>query len=179
MEELKKQYEMILKQLGIDITNKLTNDEGKIILFNKRWILMDVEAFPDYMIKSTANIMGERMAQEFIYWFGYSYGEKVAERYINLGALKELIPSIVAATTTFFTGWGVPEILEMSLERGKLLVKIYNDFESESAISNGSKPTNNFMRGVLAGAFSKLINAKTHAVAEFKDGFTVISVEKR
>jgi hypothetical protein len=58
-------------------------------------------------------------------------------------------------------------------------VKIINDFESESALLNGAKPTNNFLRGVLAGAFEKLIDAKTHAIAEFKDGFTVISVEKR
>ncbi|WP_041726019.1 XylR N-terminal domain-containing protein [Caldisericum exile] len=179
MNELKKQYEMLLKQIGIDTTNKITNEEGKIILFNKRWILMDVEAFPDYMIKSTGNIMGERMAQEFVYWFGYSYGEKVAERYIKLGAQKEVIPSIVAAKTALFTGWGIPEILELSLERGKLLVKIYNDFESESAVLNGSKPTNNFMRGVLAGAFSKLTGSKTHAIAEFKGGFSVISVDKR
>lgn len=179
MENLKAQYELILKQLGIDTSKHLTNEEGKIVLFNKRWILMDVEAFPEYMIKSTANIMGERIAQEFVYWFGYSYGEKVAERYLNIGAPKESIPMIVAATTTLFTGWGIPEILELSLERGKFIAKIYNDFESESATINNAKPTNNFMRGVLAGAFSKLINAKTHAVAEFKDGFTVISVEKR
>jgi len=31
---------------------------------------------------------------------------------------------------------------------------------------------------VLAGIFAKLINAKTHATAEFKDGATVIVVEK-
>ncbi|MGB9832241.1 MAG: hypothetical protein ACPLPP_01875 [Caldisericum exile] len=179
MEELMKQYEAILKQGGIDPSNKLTNDEGKIILFNKRWISMDVEAFPGYIIKSTGAIMGERMAQEFVYWFGYSYGERVAERYINLGMPKEIVPHFVAAITTFFTGWGIPQILEMSLERGKLLVKIINDFESESALLNGAKPTNNFLRGVLAGSFAKLIDAKTHAIAEFKDGFTVISVERR
>ena len=32
---------------------------------------------------------------------------------------------------------------------------------------------------MLAGAFAKLIGAKTHATAEFKDGATVLVVEKR
>lgn len=179
MEELIKKYEGILKALNISTDKRLTNNEGKVELFGIRWILMDVSAFPEYMIKSTANIMGEKMAREFIYWFGYSYGEKMAERYLQLGIPKENIPEIVSAITTFFTGWGIPEILESDFEKGKILVKVINDFESESAIKNGSKPTNNFLRGVFAGGFAKLIDAKTHAIAEFKDGFTYITVVKR
>jgi predicted hydrocarbon binding protein len=146
--------------------------------FGKRWILMDVNAFPEYMIKSTADIMGEKMAREFTYWFGYSYGEKVAERYLSMGTPKEMVPKIVGAITTFFAEWGIPEFLELNRDGGRLVAKFYNDFESESAQVNGSEPTNNFLRGVLAGAFSKLIGAKTHATAEFKDGATVIVVEK-
>jgi len=179
MEEIKKEYEEILKVIGLDKAQKLTNEEGKIMFLGKRWILMNVDAFPEYMIKSTANIMGERMAREFLYWFGYSYGEVLAETYLKLGTPKEMVPKIVGAITTFFTGWGIPEFLELSLERGRLVVKLYNDFESESAQVNGSEPTNNFLRGLLAGAFAKLIGAKTHATAEFKDGATVLVVEKR
>jgi hypothetical protein len=179
MEEIKKEYEEILKVIGLDKAQKLTNEEGKIMFFGKRWILMDVNAFPEYMIKSTADIMGEKMAREFIYWFGYAYGEKITEAYIKSGIPKEIIPKINAAMATFFIGWGIPEILELNFERGRLIVKLHNDFESESAQVNGSEPTNNFFRGVLAGIFAKLINAKTHATAEFKDGATVIVVEKR
>jgi predicted hydrocarbon binding protein len=179
MEEIKKEYEEILKVIGLDKAQKLTNEEGKIMFLGKRWILMDVEAFPEYMIKSTANIMGERMAREFIYWFGYSYGEKATEWYLSMGIPKEIIPKIAAAISTFIAGWGIPEFLELSLDRGRLVVKLHNDFESESAQINGSEPTNNFFRGLLAGAFAKLIGAKTHATAEFKDGVTVIVVEKR
>jgi hypothetical protein len=180
MEDIKREYQELLKSIGIDFESicKLTNEEGKIIILGRRWILMDVNAFPEYMIKSTANIMGERMAREFIYWFGYSYGEKVAERYLSMGIPKEIIPKITAAISTFVAGWGIPEFLELSLDRGRLVVKLHNDFESESAQINGSEPTNNFFRGMLAGAFAKLIGAKTHATAEFKDGATVIVVEK-
>jgi predicted hydrocarbon binding protein len=179
MEEIKKEYEEILKVIGLDKAQKLTNEEGKIMFLGKRWILMNVEAFPEYMIKSTADIMGEKMAREFIYWFGYAYGEVMGETYLKLGTSKEMILKIAGAIATFFTGWGIPEFLELSLDRGRLVVKLHNDFESESAQINGSEPTNNFFRGVLAGAFAKLIGTKTHATAEFKDGATVIVVEKR
>jgi len=179
MEELLKKYENILKALNIPTDKKLTNNEGKIELLGNRWILMDVSAFPEYMIKSTANIMGEKIAKEFLYWFGYSYGEAITERYVKLGIPKEQIPDILASISTFFIGWGIPEFLELSFEKGKAVVKIINDFETESAIKNGSKPTNNFFKGAIAGMFAKLINAKTHATAEFKDGVTIITVVKR
>jgi predicted hydrocarbon binding protein len=90
------------------------------------------------------------MAREFLYWFGYSYGEKVAERYLSMGIPKEIIPKITAAISTFVAGWGIPEFLELSLDRGRLVVKLHNDFESESAQINGSEPTNSFFRGMLA-----------------------------
>jgi len=179
MEEIKKEYEEILKVIGLDKAQKLTNEEGKIMFLGKRWILMNVEAFPEYMIKSTADIMGEKMAREFIYWFGYAYGEVMGETYLKLGTPKEMVLKIAGAIATFFTGWGIPEFLELNLDGGRLVAKFYNDFESESTQVNGSEPTNNFFRGVLAGVFSKLIGAKTLATAKFKDGATVIVVEKR
>ena len=86
VKELRKRYMEVLAQQGLlkDFPI-LTNDEGKIILGGKRWILMDVEAFPQYVIQTASNLMGERLAQEFIYWFGVAYGEKVAERYLKMG----------------------------------------------------------------------------------------------
>jgi|GEM_PF-1504649 len=179
LERIKKEYPEILKLGGLDASQKLTNDDQKIILWGKRFILMGVDAFPAYMIKSTANIMGERIAREFLYWFGFSYGETVAQRYLNIGIPKELVPKYTAAASTLFGGWGISEILEFDLEKGKLVIKVYNDFETESAQLNGAEPTNNFVRGMWAGALSKVINEKTHATAEFKEGVTIITVEKR
>ncbi|MBP8612639.1 MAG: XylR N-terminal domain-containing protein [Candidatus Atribacteria bacterium] len=179
MDNLLKRYEAILKAVGLGEEPKKTQENGEIKFAGKRWIMMNVDAFPSYMIKSTANIMGERMAQEFLYWFGYTYGEKTLETYQNLGVPTEQIPEVVAAFTAFFTGWGIPEILEFSPERGRLLVKLHNDFESASAIMNNEKPTNNFMRGVLAGMFAKALNTKVRATSEYKDGVTFITVEKR
>jgi predicted hydrocarbon binding protein len=177
IEALKKEYEEILKVIGLDKAQKLTNEEGKIMFLGERWILMNVGAFPGYIIKG--NVLGEKLAKETLYWFGYTYGEVVAERYLSMGIPKEMVPKVAGAITTFFTGWEIPEILELNFERGRLVAKLYNDFESESAQLNGSEPTNNFLRGMFAGIFAKFINAKTKATAEFKDGATVITVEKR
>ena len=40
------------------------------------------------------------------------------------------------------------------------------------------EPLVNFLRGMLAGIFSKLIGAKTHATAEFSDDGVIVTVEK-
>ena len=182
--ELRKKYlEMskgLSKQLGLPAGFPvLTNDEGRIILAGRRWVLMDVESFPIYMIKTLANMVGERLAQEFIYWFGVAYGEKVAERFLKMGVTQDMLPLAIAAFTAVFTGWGIVEVIEYEPENGEAVVKIYNDFESESAIINGSKPTNNFMRGIIAGISSKVSGAKVYASAEYKDGYILVTVKKR
>jgi len=179
MEELIQKYKEILKSLGLDKGPCLTDENGNILLFGKRWILMDVNAFPEYMIKSTANIMGERMAREFIYWFGFAYGDKVMERYLAMGIPEEQAPYVVAAVTSVVTGWGTPEILEYNINTGRLVVQIHNDFETESAKLNNSQPTNNFMRGVLAGGMARIFGSKVLATANFSNGITTIVVEKR
>jgi predicted hydrocarbon binding protein len=179
IEALKKEYEETLKTFGLDKLPTLVTEGGKIKIIGKRWIIMNVDAFPEYMIKSTANIMGEKLAREFIYWFGYSYGEVVAERYLSMGIPKQMIPNVTGAVMALFGGWGFPEFIESDLEKGRLVVKVYDDFETESARINKTEPSCNYIRGLFAGLLSKLINAKTHATAEFRDGATVIVVEKR
>jgi len=106
MDNLLKRYEAILKAVGLGEEPKKTQENGEIKFAGKRWIMMNVDAFPSYMIKSTANIMGERMAQEFLYWFGYTYGEKTLETYQNLGMPTEQIPEVVAAFTAFLRAGG-------------------------------------------------------------------------
>ena len=71
------------------------------------------------------------------------------------------------------------EPLELDFEIGKYVAKLYNDFETESARLNNMEPSVNFLRGMLAGIFSKLIGAKTHATAEFIDDGVIITVEKK
>jgi len=178
-EELVNRYRELLRKFNVPLEKSLVGGDGRIELMGRRWILMDVSAFPEHMIKTTAGFMGEKLAREFVYWFGYGYGEVIAERHLKLGMPRELIPQLVAALSSCLTGWGVVEILEANFEEGRLTVKITNDFEVESALKGGSEPSNNFMRGVVAGAFAKLIGAKTYATAEVKDGVTIIRVTKR
>jgi len=40
------------------------------------------------------------------------------------------------------------------------------------------EPSVNFLRGILAGIFFKLISAKAHATAEFSDDGVIVTVEK-
>jgi len=178
--ELRKQYLEMAKMLGLPPGMPvLTNDEGKIILGGRRWILMDVEAFPQYMIEVVSKLVGERLAQEFIYWFGVAYGEKVVERFQRMGFAPDLMPLAVAVMASVFAGWCIAEIVEYEPEEGRAAVKIYYDFESESAALNRAKPTNNFLRGVVAGIMSRISQSRVYATAEYKDDHVLITVRKR
>jgi hypothetical protein len=70
------------------------------------------------------------------------------------------------------------ESLELDCEKGRYVAKLHNDFETESARLNNMEPSVNFLRGMLAGIFSKLIGAKTHATAEFIDDGVIVTIEK-
>jgi predicted hydrocarbon binding protein len=177
IEALKKEHEETLKAFGLDELPTLVTEGGKMKIIGKRWIVMSAESFPGYMIKG--NVLGEKLAKETLYWFGYTYGEEAAERYLSMGTPKEMVPNVIGAIMALFAGWGIPELVESDLEKGRLVVKVYDDFEAESAIINNIEPSCDYIRGVFAGVISKLINAKTKATAEFKDGATVITVEKR
>jgi predicted hydrocarbon binding protein len=177
IEALKKEYEETLKTFGLDKLPTFVTEGGKMKIIGKRWIIVSVDAFPGYLIKE--NIVGEKLAKETLYWFGNTYGEVVAERYLSMGIPKEMVPNVTGAVMALFGGWGFPELVEFDLEKGRLVVKVYDDFETESAEINNIEPSCNYIRGVFAGLLSKLINAKTKATAEFKDGATVIVVEKR
>ena len=176
IEALKKEYEETLKAFGLDKLPRLVTEGGKINVLGKRWIVMSVDAFPGYLIKE--NILGEKLAKEVLYLFGYTYGEVVAERYLSMGIPKEMIPNVTGAVMALFGGWGFPEFIESDLEKGRLVLKVYDDFETESTRINNVEPSCNYIRGLFSSLLSKLINAKTHATAEFKDGATVIVVEK-
>jgi predicted hydrocarbon binding protein len=177
IEALKKEHEETLKAFGLDKLPTFVTEGGKIKIIGKRWIIMSAESFPGQMIK--LNVLGDKLAKEVLYWFGYVYGEGVAERYLSMGIPKEMIPNVTGAFMALFGGWGIPELVESDLEKGRLVVKVYDDFESESARINNIEPSCNYIRGLFSGLLSKLINAKTHATAEFKDGATVLVVEKR
>jgi len=71
------------------------------------------------------------------------------------------------------------EPLELDFENGRYVAKLYNDFETESARLNNMEPSVNFLRGMLAGIFSKLIGAEARVTEEFSDDGVIITVEKR
>jgi len=177
-EELVNRYRELLRKFNVPLEKLPVGNDGRIELVGRRWILMDVIAFPE-MIKAAANVVGERLAKRFFYWFGCGYGRVLAERFLGFGVPRELIPELVAAFGTCVAGWGVIEILEADFEGGRLTVKIANDFEVEAAVKRGVEPSSNFIQGVAACAFAVLINSKVDSAAEVKDGVTVIRVTRR
>ena len=177
IEALKKEHEETLKTFGFDDKlPKLVTKGGKINIIGKRWIIMNTDSFPGDMIK--LNVLGDKLAKEVLYWFGHVYGEGAVERYLSMGIPKEMLLNFIGAILALFLGWGVPEFIESDFEKGRLVVKVYDDFETESERIKNIEPSSNYIRGLFAGILSKLIGAKAYATAEFKDGATVIVVEK-
>ena len=172
-----KEYEGLIKKIGI--TEKpFTNDEGKIILLGRRWVLLDVDYFPEFMIGVTEQVVGP-IAKEFTYWFGYAYGEKVAERQLEMGVPKEYVLPSLFAMAALFAGWSVTKIDEIDLDKGYLKVHSYNLFELDSAKAVGRKTEFKFNRGVIDGIFSVLIDAKTQSKITLDGDTVIMEVTKR
>ncbi len=179
-DEIKKtieEYKMLTEKLGIK-EKPFTNEEGKIIFLGKRWVMLDVDYFPEFMIQVTEKVVGP-IAKEFIYWFGYAYGEKIAERQVEKGIPKEYVLPSIFALSALFTGWSIIKIDEMDLEKGYLKAHSYNNFEIESGETIGRKSEVKFGRGVVDGIFSVLVGAKTQSTLYVEKDVIVLEVIKR
>ncbi len=164
---------LLSEKLGIK-DQPFANDEGKIILAGRRWILMDVSYFPAFMVKVTEEIVGP-IAKEFIYWFGYAYGEKVAERYLEAGIPKEYVLPVVFAFGAVYAGWSVNKIEEFDFEKPYLRTLTFNDFETESAKRVGRNSELKFSTGVVAGIFNELTGKKPRiSKKRLKDGSLIV-----
>ncbi len=151
--------ELLQKVLGEGF-GQFTNEEGKIVFGGKRWVMLDVSIFPALLVKTTSEIVGP-MADQFIHWFGYKYGEEVVHRYEKLSVPKEQILPIVLAFASVVAGWSVDKIEEIDYEKPYMRVKVYNDFETESANSIGTDSSLKFSSGVFAGIFDTITGKKT------------------
>ncbi|MCD6427429.1 MAG: XylR N-terminal domain-containing protein [Caldisericaceae bacterium] len=173
VKEILEEYKSIVKEkLGISEPIPV-NDEGKIILAGKRWVMMDVSYFPAFMTSVTEEVVGP-IAKEFVYWFGYAYGEKTAERYEKTGIPKEQQITITFAFAALYTGWGISKIEELDLDKPYMRTAIFNDFETESAEAIGAEPDLKFLSGVLAGVFGRLTKKKIKVQTSRKDDGSLI-----
>ena len=170
-----KEYKEFLKKFNVGVSG-IVNDEGKIIVAGKRWVLMDASAFPAFMIKTTEDVVG-RIAKEFVYWFGYGYGEKVAERQKEFGLTDEQALKVVFAMAACHSGWGIAKIEELNFEKQYMRIKIFNDFESESAeiAGSGTDKDLSFIKGVGAGLVGGITGKKIVAkVTDSNNDYTVM-----
>jgi predicted hydrocarbon binding protein len=181
-EEIKailEQHKALLKNVLGDTFGQFTNDEGKIVFGGKRWVMLDVSIFPALLVKTTSEIVGP-MADQFIHWFGYKYGEEVVHRYEKLGVPKEQILPIVLAFAAVVAGWSVDKIEEVDYEKPYLRVRVFNDFETESAKAIGTDSSLKFSSGVFAGIFDTITGKKTKiAVSRKPDGSIIAEFTKR
>ena len=171
------EYKVLVEKLGIK-EKPFTNEEGKIMFLGKRWVMLDVDYFPEFMIQVTEKVVGP-IAKEFIYWFGYAYGEKVAERQLELGVPKEYVLPSLFASAALFAGWSITKIDEIDLDKGYLKAHTYNNFEIESAKDIGRKSEFKFTRGIMDGIFSVLIGAKTRSTIRTEGDIIFFEITKR
>ncbi len=176
---LVKQYKELLKKVLGEGFEQFTNEEGKIVFGGKRWVMLDVSIFPALLVKTTSEIVGP-MADQFIHWFGYKYGEEVVHRYEKSGVPKEQILPIVLAFAAVVAGWSVDKIEEIDYDKSYMRVKVYNDFETESANSIGTDSSLKFSSGVFAGIFDTITGKKTKiSIARNADGSITAEFTRR
>lgn len=171
------QYKQVISS-KVNAENIIVDEEGRIEIGGTRWILMDIKAFPAYMIKVTKQIVG-KMAPQFIYWFGYAYGEDVADRYLSLGMPPEDVVTFIFAFTAAVTGWGIAKVEEFSIEKKYIRIKVWNDFETESNRINNENDTVGFLRGVAAGLFSKILNEKMETAYKIEGDSFIMEIIPR
>lgn len=173
------QHRALLKNFLGDAFCQHANNEGKITSIGKRWVMLDVSIFPALLIKTTSEMVGP-MADQFIHWFGYKYGEELVHRYKKLGVPKEQILHIVFAFAAVVTGWSVDKIEEVDYEKPYLKTRVFNDFETESAKAMGMDSGFKLSSGVLAGIFDTITGKKTKiTVSREPDGSIIVELTKR
>jgi len=176
---LVEQHKEILKKVLGDGFKQFTNEEGKILFGGKRWVMLDVSIFPALLVKTTSEIVGP-MADQFIHWFGYKYGEEVVHRYEKLGVPKEQILPILLAFAAVVAGWSVDKIEEIDYGKPYMRIRVYNDFEMESAEAIGADSSLKFSSGVVAGIFDTITGIKTKiGVTRNPDGSITVEFTKR
>jgi len=176
---LVEQHKEILKKVLGEGFVQFTNEEGKILFGGKRWVMLDVSIFPALLVKTTSEIVGP-MADQFIHWFGYKYGEEVVHRYEKLSVPKEQVLPIVLAFAAVVAGWSVDKIEEIDYEKPYMRVRVYNDFETESAESIGADSSLKFSSGVFAGIFDTITGKKTKiSISRNPDGSITAEFTKR
>jgi len=144
-----------IREKILDMFAKPTFGQGKYVA-----LVLGVDEFSWVYekIKETYGSGGEA----FLYHIGYSFGEIAGEKYMGKEITEDFIREDLLAFQAY--GWGIPEILEIDLVEYGVVIRFYDLFESIHAKGKKNRPNCHFVRGHLAGLFSKFFNRKMFAI---------------
>ena len=165
IEELGKKNLEYCKKIYTD-EEPLGDELARLVRFKQNWVVFAQKYFPYRFLSEIAEMVGEDMAGECLYKFGYGCGRDIGRRYLTiLGSKNEPQSLENVFKSTIFFAWGVSEVPEESEE--KAILRVYNSFEAKSYLYNeekSSRPICYFFKGVAAGIFSVAYNKEAEAV---------------
>ena len=109
-------------------------------------------------IKETYGSGGEA----FLYHIGYTLGEIAGQKYLTEKVSEDFIKEDALAFQAY--GWGIPEIVRIDLEEPEIIIRLHDLFESKHAKGKKNKANCHFVRGFLAGLFTKFLGKKMFAI---------------
>jgi predicted hydrocarbon binding protein len=111
-------------------------------------------------IREKFGTAGEAM----LYYQGFAIGQRTCQAHkedIGSEDPKELVGLAKAYFRT--VGWGMMDVVKMSLEAGEAQIRIYQSFECETG-KGSETPYGHFIRGILAGFFTEIFQREAKAV---------------
>ncbi|OYT31279.1 MAG: hypothetical protein B6U94_03735 [Thermofilum sp. ex4484_79] len=117
-------------------------------------------------IKSVQSVFGLG-GSAILYHLGIVLGQKAYEDHRRIAGEDDELLLRVTSHLLKAVGYGILEFRRVDKERGRSLVRIYNNFECE-LYRNVGKPSSQYLRGILAGWFQRFFNRKNVRVVETK-----------
>jgi predicted hydrocarbon binding protein len=150
-----------------------------LIAPNSQGVLFDNHFFPLVVGKRRAVIFRRRVyeslfkgirekfgtaGEAMLYYQGYAVGQRTCQAYREDTGIEEP-ETLVGLGKAYFktSGWGIMDVVNLSVEKGEAQVRIYGSFECESG-KDSEAPYGHFIRGILAGFFSNIFQREAKAV---------------
>jgi predicted hydrocarbon binding protein len=99
-----------------------------------------------------------------LYYQGYAVGQRTCQAHKEDIGTEDPRTLVGLAKAYFRTvGWGMMDVVKMSLEAGEAQVRVYQSFECETG-KGSETPYGHFIRGILAGFFTEIFGEEAKAV---------------
>lgn len=139
---------------------------SRLLMNGDRTIVMRLQGYKGIIadVRKHFGTAGEA----FLYYVGFDSGVEYAKSHLNMGAKLGLteptkIFKLISAGLFTCVGYGRMEVLKITTDPPKALIRIYNSFECELGIGTG-KSFSHLVRGMIAGTLTILLNSKMKAI---------------